>query len=195
VPLRLGQEVQEVPRRLTAPDPALADDAIRLEPLAVALVPDFGWVLDGDADTAQFTRIPSHPDAGFLRSWLERYERSWDAGDAAGFAVRDGATGEAIGFAGFVALDLEKQEGEIGYVIAPAARGRGAAGRAVGLLTGWGLAELALQRLELRIDPANAASARIAERAGYRLEGTLRNLYFKEGRRGDVGVWSRLADE
>jgi hypothetical protein len=39
------------------------------------------------------------------------------------------------------------------------------------------------------------SSARIAERAGYRLEGTLRNLYFKEGRRSDVGVWSRLAGE
>ena len=193
--LWVRQEVQEVPRRLTRPEPALADDAIRLEPLTRALAPDLGWVLDGDADTAQFTRIPSSPDAGFLHSWLGRYERSWETGEAAGFAVRDGGTGDAIGFAGFVQLDLERQEGEIGYVVAPAARGRGAAGRAVELLTRWGLSELELQRLELRIDPANAASARIAERAGYRLEGTLRNLYFKEGRRADVGVWSRLAGE
>jgi RimJ/RimL family protein N-acetyltransferase len=180
---------------LSKPDPPLADDAIRLEPLAQSHVPDLGWMLDGDADTAQFTRIPSNPDAGFLSSWLGRYERSWETGDAAGFAVREAGTGNAIGFAGFVQLDLEKQEGEIGYVIAPAARGRGAGGRAVELLTRWGFSDLELQRLELRIDPANAASARIAERAGYRLEGTLRNLYFKEGRRSDVGVWSRLAGE
>ena len=184
-----------MPRRLSAPDPALADDAIWLEPLAEALAPDLGWVLDGDADTARFTRIPSSPDGRFLTMWLARYEWAWDDGGAAGFAVRAAATGDAVGFAGFVQLDLEKREGEIGYVVAPAARGRGIAGRAVALLTRWGLETLGLLRVELRIDPANAFSARIAQRQGYRLEGTLRNLYFKEGLRSDVSVWSRLAGE
>jgi RimJ/RimL family protein N-acetyltransferase len=182
-----------VPRRLSRPDPILADDEIRLEPLAAALVPDLGWVLDGDPDTARFTRIPSDPDREFLTGWLARYERSWDDGSAAGFAVRDVVTGDAVGFAGIVQLALDKQEGEIGYVVAPSARGRGVAGRAVELLTHWGLETLGLQRLELRIDPTNERSARIARRAGYRLEGTLRNLYFKEGLRSDVAVWSRLA--
>ncbi|HST14541.1 MAG TPA: GNAT family protein [Gaiellaceae bacterium] len=184
-----------MPRRLRAPDPALADDAIWLEPLAEALVPDLGWVLDGDPDTARFTRIPSSPDGRFLAAWLGRYEHAWDDGTAAGFAVRDAPTGEAVGFAGFVQLDLEKDEGEIGYVVAPAVRGRGIAGRAVALLTRWGFETLRLLRIELRIDPANAYSARIAQRQGYRLEGTLRSLYFKEGLRSDVAVWSRLADD
>ena len=184
-----------MPRRLSRPEPALADDAIWLEPLAEALVPDLGWVLDGDDDTARFTRIPTDPDTAFLTRWLARYERAWDDGSAAGFAARDAATGDAVGFAGLVQLDLEKEEGEIGYVVAPAARGRGVAGRAVRLLTRWGFETVRLQRIELRIDPANEISARIAERAGYRHEGTLRNLYFKEGLRADVGVWSRLADD
>ena len=182
-----------MPRRLSRPEPPLADDAIWLEPLAEALVPDLSWVLDGDDDTARFTRIPSSPDASFLNAWLGRYERAWDDGTAAGFAARDAATGEAVGFAGLVQLDLEKREGEIGYVVAAAARGRGIAGRAVALLTRWGFDTLDLLRIELRIDPANACSARIAERQGYQLEGTLRNLYFKEGLRSDTAVWSRLA--
>jgi RimJ/RimL family protein N-acetyltransferase len=184
-----------VPRRLSRPDPALADDAIRLEPLAEALVPELGWVLDGDPGTARFTRIPSQPDRAFLTGWLARYERAWDDGSAAGFAARDAATGEAVAFAGLVALDLDKQEGEIGYVVAPSARGRGVARRSVELLTRWGFEALGLQRIELRIDPANEASLRIAQRAGYRHEGTLRNLYFKEGLRSDTAVWSRLADD
>jgi len=193
VPVRLWQEVQEVPRRLKLPDPTLADDAIWLEPLTEALAPELGWVLDGDADSARFTRIPSAPDGRFLTAWLARYEQAWDDGSAAGFAVRDSETGDAVGFAGMVQLELEKEEGEIGYVVAPSARGRGVAGRAVGLLTRWGFETLGLQRIELRIDPANELSARIAVRAGYRLEGTLRNTYFKEGIRTDIGVWSRLA--
>ena len=78
MPVRLRQEVQEVPRGLTKPDPDLADDAIRLEPLAEALAPDFGWVLGGDAETDRFTLIPSNPDGSFLVTWLGRYERGWD---------------------------------------------------------------------------------------------------------------------
>jgi RimJ/RimL family protein N-acetyltransferase len=184
-----------VPRRLSRPEPALADDAIWLEPLAEALVPDLGWLLGGDPDTARFTRIPAEPDLAFLTGWLARYERAWNDGSAAGFAVRDIETGEAVGFAGVVQLELDKEEGEIGYVVAPSARGRGVAGRALALLTQWGLGTLGLKRIELRIDPANQVSARIAERAGYRREGTLRNTFFKEGLRSDIDVWSRVADE
>ena len=195
MPVRLRQEVQEVPRSLSRPEPALADDAIRLEPLSEALAPDFDWVVHGDSETDRFTLIPSRPDTSFLRTWLGRYERGWDNGSCAGFAIRDGGSGAVIGFAAFVQLDLEKQQGEIGYVVDAAARGRGAARRAVVLLTSWGFTQLRLQLVELRIDPANEPSARVAERAGYRREGTLRSTYFKEGRRSDVDIWARLAHE
>jgi RimJ/RimL family protein N-acetyltransferase len=176
---------------LARPEPPLADDAIRLEPLAESLAPEFGWVLAGDVDIERFTLIPSRPGGTFLTTWLGRYERGWENGSCAGFAVRDGS-GAAIGFAAFVQLDLEKQQGEIGYVVDRSARGRGTAGRSVGLLTSWGFGELGLERIELHIDPANEPSTRVARRAGYRLEGTLRNVYFKEGRRSDVDVWARL---
>ncbi len=177
-----------------APDPELHDDAIRLEPLTRVLVPAMRWVTEPDGDTARFTYIPTSPDDAFLESWLGRYEDGWGEGSRAGFAVRDPG-GDAVGFAAFVKLDLDGAEGELGYVVAPAARGRGVASRAVALLTGWGLGALGLHRIELRIDPANAASSRVAERNGYRFEGVLRSVAFKEGLRSDVGIWSRLASD
>jgi RimJ/RimL family protein N-acetyltransferase len=181
-------------RRLAAPDPELHDDEIRLEPLARALAPAMAWVTEPDPDTARFTYIPTTPDGAFLERWLGRYEDGWRDGSCAGFAIRD-AAGDAVGFVAYVKLDLDGAQGELGYVVAPAARGRGVASRAVGLLTEWGLAELGLHRVELRIDPANAASSRVAERNGYRLEGVLRSVAFKEGLRSDVAVWSRLAGD
>ncbi len=60
------------------------------------------------------------------------------------------------------------------------------------LVTQWAFAELGLERAELRIAVENEASSRVAERAGYRLDGVLRNLAFKEGLRTDTAVWSRL---
>lgn len=179
-----------MPRRLAVP--ALSDEQIRLEPLSRALAPAFGWVLGGDADLARFTLLPSAPDGGFLERWLGRYELGWEDSSCAGFAAFGDDPDEALAFAALVQLDLERLQGEIGYLVAPAARGRGVASRAVALLTRWGLEELGLERIELRIDPANTGSNRVAERNGYVLEGVHRSMYFKEGLRSDVGVWARL---
>ncbi len=180
-----------MPRRLTAPDPRLADDLIRLEPLIAADASEFTAVL-GDEPIQRFTMVPADAGEEFIHGWLQRYEVGWEDGSRAGFAIRDVAGNTFLGFAGIVYLDLDARQGEIGYMVAPAARGRGVSVRALSLLTRWGFDELDLERLELRIDVENAASERIAERGGYRREGILRNVHFKGGVRNDTGVWSRL---
>jgi RimJ/RimL family protein N-acetyltransferase len=57
--------------------------------------------------------------------------------------------------------------GELGYWLAPAARGRGVATRAVTMLRDWAHAALGRRRLELLIHPDNAPSRRVAQRAGF----------------------------
>jgi len=176
---------------LHAPDPPLADDQIRLEPLVQGDVHEMLGVVD-DSDIVRFTRLPtSGVDEPWVSRWIGRYEEGWGDGSRAGFAIR-GDDGSLFGFAALVELDLDHGEGEIGYLVAPAARGRGIARRAVDLLTRWGFDELGLERIELRIEPENVGSVKVAERAGYRLDGVLRNVHFKEGVRVDLGVWSRL---
>jgi RimJ/RimL family protein N-acetyltransferase len=178
---------------LLPPDPPLADDTIVLEPLAQR----HGPVLEEfvhEADIVRFTMVPTRPDRHFVANWIARYERGWAEGSRAGFAIVD-AAGDVVGFAAIFGLDEPGEEGEIGYFVGPEARGRGIAGRAVALLTRWGFDGLGLERIELRIDAENAASARVAERAGYQLDGVLRSKHFKEGLRTNLGVWSRLRSD
>ena len=182
-----------MPRRIAPPDPPLQDDLIRLEPLAPAHLAELLALAD-DPDVVRFTRVPAGADETFARRWIGRYQGGWQDGSSAGFAIRDHDAG-FLGFAGVVDLDLEHREGEIGYMVAPSARGRGIAPRAVELLTRWGFDELGLIRLELRIDVENPASERVAERSGYVREGVLRNVHFKEGLRCDLAVWSRLRQD
>jgi RimJ/RimL family protein N-acetyltransferase len=178
---------------LTPPDPPLADDTITLEPLAQRHVPVFQTLVLED-DIRRFTMVPTRPDRHFAANWVARYERGWAEGSRAGFAIL-GADGAIVGFAGIFGLDDPGAEGEIGYLVAAEARGQGIAGRSVALLTRWGFDELGLERIELRIDTDNVASARVAERAGYRLDGVLRSKHFKEGLRTDLGIWSRLRSD
>ena len=179
---------------LIPPKPPLADETIRLEPLEQSHLPDL-LDLVGDEAAQRFTLVPTGAGAEFVRRWIGRYEGGWDDGSCAGFAIRGVNDDAFLGFAALVQLDLDARQGEIGYALPAAVRGRGTAGRAVALLTRWGFDELELLRLELRIDVENTASERVGERSGYRREGVLRNVHFKEGRRSDLGVWSRLSQD
>jgi RimJ/RimL family protein N-acetyltransferase len=175
---------------LEPPEPPLADDAIRLVPMARRHEPAVEAMLE-DADVRRNTRVPSEPSPGFAGTWIDRYEESWRDGTRAGFAI-ESHDGEFLGLGMVVGIDWEGRQGEIGYVLTPSARGRGAATRAVRLLTDWGFEALGLERLELLIDSTNAASERVAERAGYVREGVLRSVWFKEDIRLDQAVWARL---
>jgi RimJ/RimL family protein N-acetyltransferase len=59
------------------------------------------------------------------------------------------------------------------------------------------LGELGFERLELRADPLNEASCRVAERCGFTLDGTLRSARYnsRQGRRIDLRVYSLLRRE
>jgi RimJ/RimL family protein N-acetyltransferase len=144
-----------------------------------------------DADVQRETLVPVPPPPGFARSWLGRYEEGRREGTREGFAVVDG-DGAFLGLALAVQIDRAAQTVELGYVVAPAARGRGVARRALQLLTEWAFSELGALRIELRIAVENRASSRVAERAGYVREGVLRSVHFKQGIRRDFEVWSRL---
>ena len=97
--------------------------------------------------------------------------------------------------AALVWVDVEGRQAEAGYIVAASARGRGVAVRALVLLTDWAFEELGLERIELRITPENAASIKVAERAGYMREGVLRSVHFKQGKRTDLVVYSRLKSD
>jgi len=135
--------------------------------------------------------VPVPVPEGFEREWLQRYEEGRADGTREGFAIVDD-DGSFLGLALAFGIDREGRELELGYTITPAARGRGAATWAVRALTEWALRELHPLRIQLQISADNAASKRVAGRAGYVYEGTLRSVHFKQGRRVDAVLLSRL---
>jgi len=165
---------------------------VALVPLAREHLPAVRALLD-DPDVLRFTRVPEPPPPDFPETWLERYERGRRDGTREGFAVVDG--GEFLGLALAPRIEREARTAELGYIVTPSARGRGVATAALRLLTDWAFEELGALRLELLIGVQNDPSKRVAERNGYRLEGVLRSLYFKQDQREDTEIWSRLAGD
>jgi len=150
--------------------------------------------LAADPVVRRFTRVPDPPPEGFARTWLDRYRAGETDGSCAGFA----ALGDDGGFRGLavaMAIDREAGELELGYIVAPGARGRGVAGEILRQLTAWAFDELSARRIVLFVDVENAASSRVAERGGYVLEGVLRSLFIKPGIRRDTQLWSLLPSD
>ena len=83
---------------------------------------------------------------------------------------------------------------EIGYWIRTSHAGRGLATESSAVLTRVAFELCGVDRVDIRVDPANTASARIPRKLGFREEATLRRrLGYPEPR--DVIVFSLFADE
>jgi RimJ/RimL family protein N-acetyltransferase len=73
--------------------------------------------------------------------------------------------------------------------------GRGLTTEAVQLLVDYLFAAKKQHRIQLVIVPENAASRRIAEKCGFKLEGTARGAFHNDGRSQDVLIYSLIRDD
>jgi RimJ/RimL family protein N-acetyltransferase len=166
---------------------------VRLEPLSERHLEDVAAMLS-DPDVLRFTRVPEPTRADFPQQWLAMYESGRRDGTREAFAAVDG-DGRFLGLALVPEIDREAREAELGYVVAPGARGRGVATAMLRALTDWAFAEAGAVRIRLVVDVVNAASLRVAERCGYVREGVMRSVHFKGDQRIDAVLLSRLASD
>ena len=90
---------------------------------------------------------------------------------------------EAIGSIGLMpGRDVHRFTAELGYWLAEPFWGRGIVTQAVRAMVQYAFGELGLHRVHAEPYATNPASARVLEKAGFRLEGRLRASAFKEGR-------------
>jgi len=131
-------------------------------------------------------------------AYIRASQEGWRTGGNTNFAIVVDRIGGAVGSIGVRWSEIEEGVAEVGYWVAAEARGRGAATSAVRLVAHWAFtAEQRLERLQLRADVLNAASNRVAEKAGFTREGVLRSSRrnVRLDRRGDYVMWSLLRDE
>ena len=151
-----------------------------------------------DDDDAIVECIDGDPE---ISQWLDQVPQPYTLADAqvfiAGlgeqaFAVTDASSGRVLGSIGLRVDD--DGVGEIGYWIRADARGHGVAARALVLLSRMALAREDVERVQLRADVDNVPSRRVAEKAGFRLDGVLRSAHWNArlGRRQDWALYSLL---
>jgi RimJ/RimL family protein N-acetyltransferase len=128
--------------------------------------------------------------------WLaEAVQEPRRDGTGLNLMMLDREAGRIAGWIYLTDVDRYARSAEIGYGVRPAARGKGLATEALTAVSRWALSTGGLQRTWLRVSVGNAASMRVAQKAGFRQEGLLRRATLEEDGLHDVAVFALLDDE
>jgi RimJ/RimL family protein N-acetyltransferase len=171
------------------PAQPLTDRTVTLRPWAEGDAAAIVESVDGDPEIALWLDQVPQP---YTLEDAQAYVAGTVDVDQEAFAVTDAISGRVLGSIGL----RGPVDGvcEIGYWIRADARGRGATTRALVLLSRAALEREGIARVQLRADVENVSSRRVAEKAGFRLEGVLRSAHWNErlGRRQDWAMYSLL---
>ena len=154
---------------MALPVPHLDDGVVTLRPPAAV---DLDAITEAcqDPEIPRWTRVPNPYTRDHAVEFVERSARTWKQGTDAPFVIVDAPTGELLGAIGVHRLGGEDDGPEVGYWLKREARGRGAATRALRVVTDWACQVLGV-RLLLQADVRNTASRRVAEKAQFRYVG------------------------
>ena len=171
--------------------PRLADEAVLLRPWREEDMPAVTAAFQ-DPLIPRFIRTVPTP---YRKSDAEEWFAGLDTAESLNLAITGVESDVVLGGVSLLRFDWENKRAEIGLWVAAEARGRGIATRAVTLLSRWGLESLGLARIDFLAEEENAASQRVAERAGFEREGVLRAYFDNRGTRPDYVMFSLLPSD
>jgi RimJ/RimL family protein N-acetyltransferase len=174
------------------PQPTVTGRQVRLRPWRPD---DAAAVLAAcqDPEIQRWTQVPVPYGRADAETFVSDVApRTWSEGGAL-FAVEPVSGGPLVGSMGL--FPPHDGVGEAGYWTAPGHRGLGFTAEALGVLADWALDVVGVHRVELLVDPANTGSRRVAERAGFLAEGTIRQRFRYRGRPSDVVLYALLATD
>lgn len=151
------------------------------------------YVLLNDPDVKLWNPTRECPDLQTAAAWC-RDGADWSDGSHATFHALDPETAKMVGNVSLFAFDHDDRVAKIGYRVMPSARGRGVARQMVDVVTRWAFESRGIMRVQLEHSVHNVASCRVAEAAGFVLEGTARSAYAVPGTedREDAHIHGRL---
>lgn len=149
-----------------------------------------------DQEVIRWTRVPTPYGDADARLYLAENHDGPLSGVRAPFAVVDADDlTHLLGSISLLRFAWEHDRAEVGYWLTSAGRGAGHATRAVRLICAWAFEALGLQRIDLLTALGNLPSQRVAERAGFTREATLRSYIADNQGRHETVAFGLLPGE
>jgi RimJ/RimL family protein N-acetyltransferase len=154
----------------------------------------FEWVNDPEVTRGLSLYLPmSMRDE---ENWFEGLAKRDPHEKPLAIEVRKGRNWKLIGNCGVFGIDFVNRSGELGIVIGEKSEwDKGYGSETMTLLLRHGFETLNLHRIFLRVYAGNVRAVRSYEKAGFALEGRLREAVYKFGKYDDVLIMSVLRSE
>lgn len=173
------------------PTPTLPTARLRLRPFADTDGDDL-FALQSDADALRFWDSPPWTDPAAVARFMDGCRQMSDRGSGARVAIERTSDRAFVGWCTFNSWNPDFRSGSLGYCLNQAAWGHGYATEAAHALLQWAFGTLDLNRVQAEADTRNVASARVLEKLGFVLEGTLREDCIVNGDVSDSWVYGLL---
>ncbi len=136
--------------------------------------------------------VPTVKHVREVRSAIDRWRQSHSKDGSCTMLIE--ADGNPAGLIYHLRMDRRVGSVEIGYWLDADHRGRGVMTRALRALTDYSIQTLELDRVWLKAGAENLASRRVAQRAGFELEGVSRKAFrLTNGQLIDVAIYSEVS--
>jgi RimJ/RimL family protein N-acetyltransferase/nitrite reductase/ring-hydroxylating ferredoxin subunit len=179
---------------VSPPNPPLTDGVVTLRPFRADDAPAIAAACQDPEIPRWIPLIPVPYGESDARSFVVSALQGWRDATAFEFAMAD-PDDRYVGSVG-IHPGQNPRRWAIGYLVAPQARGRGLATRAVKLACRWAFGTFGIERLALWTLPGNVRSQRVAEKAGFRYEGLIRNWDAgRDGQPVDAVMFSLTRDD
>lgn len=179
-----------MPEPINPPNPPLSDGVITLRAFRAEDAPAINAACQDPEIQRWVPMLPDPYTEADARAFILMTLQAWHDGTGCEFAIVDATTDRYVGSIG-LHLGSSPRQRAVGYLVAPEARQRGMASRALRLVTKWGFEHFDVERLALWTLPGNVASQAVAEKAGFRFEGLVRNWTLdRDDRPTDVVMYS-----
>jgi ribosomal-protein-alanine N-acetyltransferase len=179
---------------MSLPTPTLDTARLRLRPFAEA-DEDALFALHSNAHVLRYWDSPPWTDPARAGRFVARCRQLSEDGSGARLAMDRASDGAFIGWCGLTRWNPDHRSASLGYCLDDAAWGHGYATEGARALLRWAFDTLDLNRVQAEADTRNVASARVLEKLGFVLEGTLREDCVVNGDVSDSWVYGLLRRE
>ena len=175
--------------------PRIEGDGWLLRPERVDDAGEMARAFAEDPQLAVDWGIEELPDEALATKWLGEHAALWEKGEGRHLAIASVATDALLGGVNFHHIETGHHRAEVGFWLAPWARGRGIGGGAVRAACEWAFDQWQLVRIEMTTLPDNDAALALARKLGFTREGLLRSRNFERGNQVDIVMLAVLASE
>lgn len=153
------------------------------------------FALQSSASAMRYWDSPPWTDRSFVQRFFDSGKRQEEEGTGTRVAIERAEDQTFLGWCTFNSWNPTFRSASLGYAVTERAWGHGYATEAARALLEWAFTTFDLNRVQAEADTRNIASAKVLEKLGFVLEGTLREDCIVNGEVSDSWIYGLLRSD